>query len=154
MRTKLQKQNQATVRPANYKAIFLVVIGFLVFYFTIIKESVTKINSNSGVYQLAIINDQTESPNQRTVNFFNNLLNSLINKYPNSQKQDISEALVNSYNFIIENGFKDPLLDFTRSFVTYSNQIDSKLNLTIHEALISFLKSKYQKETQPIISVN
>jgi hypothetical protein len=145
----------ANERPVNYKAIFLVVIGFLFFYFLILKESFTKINSkNSEVYQLAIINDQTESPNQKTLNLFKELLTSLQTKYPTNQKQDISNALVISYNFITENGYKDSLLEFTRAFVDYSNKIDTKLNMTIQEALTSFLKSDYQKETQPITPVN
>ena len=119
-----------------------------------IKESFTKSNSNSEVYQLAIINDQTESPHQRTLNLFKELLTSLLAKYPNNQKQDISNALVISYNFIIENGYKDSLLEFTIAFDAYSIQNDTKLNMTIQEALISFLKSNYQNETQPIRPVN
>ena len=146
--------SQPIDRPVNYKAIFLVVIGFLFFYFTMIKESFTKNNSKTEVYQLAIINDQTESPNQKTVNLFKELLTSLLAKYPKNQKQDISNALVISYNFIIENGYKDSLLEFTRAFVDYSNQIDIRLNMTIQEALTSFLKNNYQKETQPIKPVN
>lgn len=145
---------KSTERPVNYKAIFLVVIVFLIFYFAMIKESFTKSDSKTEVYQLAIINDQTETPNQTTVNLFKELLTSLIAKYPKSQKQDISNALVISYNFIIENGYKDSLLEFTRAFVDYSNNIDSKLNMTIQDALIAFLKSKYQKETQPITPTN
>ena len=101
-----------------------------------IKESFTKSNSKSEVYQLAIINDQTESPNKKTVNIFKELLTSLLAKYPKNKKQDISNALVISYNFIIENGYKDSLLEFTRASLT------------------SFLKSNYQKETQPITPVN
>ena len=145
------KDAPANERPVNYKAIFLVIIGFLFFYFLIIKENFTKINSkNSEVYQLAIINDQTESPNQKTLNLFKELLTSLHAKYPNNQKQDISNALVISYNFIIENGYKDSLLEFTRAFVDYSNNIDIKINMTIQDALTAFLKSKYRKETEPI----
>lgn len=146
--------SQRTDRPVNYKAIFLVVIGFLIFYFTMIKENFTKNNSNTEVYQLAIINDQTESPNKKTVNIFKELITSLHTKYPKNQKLDISNALVISYNFIIENGYRDSLLEFTRAFVDYSNKIDTKLNMTIQEALTSFLKSNYQKGTQPITPVN
>lgn len=145
------KDASANERPVNYKAIFLVALGFLFFYFVIIKESFTKTNSkNSEVYQLAIINDQAESPKQETINLFKELLASLFAKFPKNQKQEISNALVISYNFIIENGYKDSLLEFTRAFVDYSNNIDIKLNMTIQDALTAFLKSNYQKEALPI----
>lgn len=150
-----KKNIQSATQPTNYKAIFLIVVALLFVYYAFIKDSEKSKNSSYQTYsesylenspetQLAVINDQTKSPKQITINFFNGLLISLNNKYSNRTKQEIANALVAAHNIIIKNGQNDSLLEFTTAFDVYSKTVDRKLNFPIEEGLALFIKISYQ----------
>ena len=150
-----QKNTQPTTQPTSYKAIFLVIGGLLFVYYAFIKDSETSKNSSNKSYseshlesspetQLAVINDETGSPKQITINLFSGHLTSLNNKYPNKTKQEIANAMVAGHNIITKNGQTDSLLEFTTAFDAYSRNVDSKFKFSIEEGLTLFIKISYQ----------
>jgi len=146
-------QNTVSEQRPNWKAIFLGLGALIFLYFVFIKENGTDSSQdtydesyleNSLETQLAIINDNSKTPQQITLNLFSDLLTSLNNRYPNTTKQQIANALVAAHNIVVKNGGTETLLEFSTGFNAYSKEIDPNFGLKLEENLALFLKFGYQ----------